>query len=269
MSFTDVSPSSPMYDAIALERLANFAVDKLNWNEAARLLQESLAIRKKADGDNAPGYALTLDRLAEVYINQGKIAEAMECLSQALPILEAAYYPAHGTVAAILEHQGDCLVGEGKFALAEPIFKRASDIYTASVTLENRMALRCMYKLAKVYLALGKPADAKAVLLKTLKYVDTPLGPVAEFRYQLALAAIQLKETVEARELLHSAAADFKQRSNYARVADCSSALAEICRSDSAGAEADEWIRQAVRYGQMAIKSPYPDDIFLATLLRA
>jgi hypothetical protein len=87
-------------------------------------------------------------------------------------------------------------------------------------------------------------------LLKTLKYVDTPLGPVAEWRYQLALAAMQLKEFVEARELLHSAAADFKQRSNYARVADCSSMRwPRSAALIAPNAEADEWIRQAVRYG--------------------
>lgn len=269
MTVTNVSPSSPMYEALALERLANLAIDKLNWSEAARLLLESLAIRKTADGANAPGYALTLDRLAEVYINQGKVAEAMEVLSQALPILETAYYPAHGSVASVLEHQGDCLVSLDQFADAEPIFKRAADIYVASVTLENRMTLRCMYKLAKVCIALDKASDAKAVLLKALKYVDTPLGPVAEWRYQLALAALQMHEFVEARELLQVAAADFKQRSNYARVADCSQSLAEICRSGSENAEADEWIRQSVLYGLKAVKSPYPNDIFLATLLRA
>ena len=269
MTVANVSPSSPMYEALALERLANLSIDKLNWSEAARLLLGSLAIRQTADGANAPGYALTLDRLAEVYIHQAKVDEAMAVLAQALPVLEAAYYPAHGSVASVIEHQGDCLVSLDQFADAEPIFKRAVDIYTTSVTLENRLTLRCIYKLAKVYIALGKAADAKAVLLKALKYVDTPLGPVAEWRYQLALAAMQMKEFLEARELLQVAASDFKQRSNYARVSACSLSLAEICRASSENAESDEWIRQSVLYGLKAVNSPYPNDIFLATLLRA
>ncbi|MFA6210250.1 MAG: tetratricopeptide repeat protein [Candidatus Obscuribacterales bacterium] len=269
MTVTNSHPSFPLYEAIALERLANFAVDKQDWNEASRLYTESLCIRRAADGSSDATYALILDKLAAVLIEQGKLKEAMEYLNQALPILEAAFYPSHGSIAAILEHQGDCFVGESKFEEAEPLYKRAADIFISSVTMENRMALRALYKLGKVYISLSRAAEAKIALQKALKYVDTPLGPLAEFRYQLALAAIQLNEMSEAREFLHKAAADFKQRSNYARVADCSKSLANVCSQANETSEAEEWLRQSVLYEQMAVNAPYPHDIFLATLLRA
>ncbi|CAN5275778.1 hypothetical protein BH11CYA1_BH11CYA1_09900 [soil metagenome] len=269
MTVTNSGQSSPKYDVIALERLGNIAFDKRNWSEATRLLSESLTIREKSAGTKEPGYGLALDRLAEIHMQQGKYQEALVLLEKALPILESAFYPGHSSVAAIVEHQGDCFVILGRLAEAEAAFKRASDIFTTCVTLENRVTLRSLYKLAKVYIAEEKAAEAKATLQKGLKYVDTPLGPMAEFRYQLALAAILLKEAGEARDLLHTAAADFKQRGNYGRVADCSSALADICRLDNAELEADEWMRQSALFSQMAVNAPYPDDIFLATLLRA
>jgi tetratricopeptide (TPR) repeat protein len=269
MSVTNSEQSSPISDAIDLERLANFAIDKQDWSEASRLLTESLTLRRTADGGTDAAYGLILDKLAAVCIEQGKLKEAMEHLNEALPILEAAFYPSHGSIAAILEHQGDCFVGEGKFAEAEPLYKRAADIFITSVTMENRMALRALYKLGKVYISLTRSAEAKTTLQKALKYVDTPLGPLAEFRYHLALASIQLNEMDEARDLLHKAAADFKQRSNYARVADCCKSLANLCCLDNENSEAEEWLRQSVLYEQMAVNAPYPEDIFLATLLRA
>jgi tetratricopeptide (TPR) repeat protein len=225
--------------------------------------------RKAAAGTMDTGYALVLDRLAETYMRQNKVSQAETTLSEACQILESAYYPEHGLLAPVLEHQADCLIKEGKYAEAEPILKRAKEIYARTATMENRSTLGSIYKLVKLYLALGKPTEAKAELQKAMKHVDTPLGPIAEFHYQLALADIQSKDIAEARQLLQSAIADFKQRHNYSRVADCLQTYAKICRESGDTIDAAESLAQAEKYRQRGIQSPYPEDIFLATLLRA
>jgi tetratricopeptide (TPR) repeat protein len=202
-------------------------------------------------------------------MRQDKVSEAQTTLSEACQILECAYYPEHGLLAPVLEHQADCLIKEGKYAEAEPILKRAKEIYAKTATMENRTTLGSIYKLVKLYLTLGKPAEAKAELQKAMNYVDTPLGPIAEFHYQLALAEIQLQGIAEARCLLQSAISDFKQRHNYSRVADCLEAYAKICRESGDIIETEESLTQADKYRRRGIQAPYPKDIFLATLLRA
>jgi tetratricopeptide (TPR) repeat protein len=261
-------PSS-MYEAQALESRADKAADTGDWRQASQLLLLVLQKRKAAAGATDPGYARVLDRLAETYIRQNQIYQAETALTEACQILESAYYPEHGLVAPVLEHQADCLIKEGKYAEAEPILKRAKEIYAKTATMENRMTLGSIYKLVKLYLALGKPADAKAELQKAMKHVDTPLGPIAEFHYQLALADIQLQDIAEASQLLQSAIVDFKQRHNYSRVADCLETYARICRESGNTIDADESLAQAEKYRRRGIQAPYPEDIFLATLLRA
>lgn len=257
-----------IYEAQALESRADKAADKGDWNQASQLLLLGLENRKAA-GSVDPGYALVLDRLAETYMRQNKVSQAETALSEACQILESAYYPEHGLLAPVLEHQADCLIKKGKYAEAEPILKRAKEIYARTATMESRTTLGSIYKLVKLYLALGKPAEAKAELQKAMTHVDTPLGPIAEFHYQLALADIQTQDIVEARHLLQSAIADFKQRHNYSRVADCLETYATICRESGDTIEEEESLAQAEKYRRRGIQAPYPEDIFLATLLRA
>ncbi|MBY0360040.1 MAG: tetratricopeptide repeat protein [Candidatus Obscuribacterales bacterium] len=270
---TTMTAQSPeplsMYEAQALESRAGKAADKGDWSQASQLLLLGLENRKAAAGTTDPGYARVLDRLAETYIRQDKVSEAQTTLSEACQILESAYYPEHGLLAPVLEHQADCLIKEGNYAEAEPILKRAKEIYAKTATMENRMTLGSINKLVKLYLTLNKPAEAKAELQKAMKHVDTPLGPIAEFHYQLALADIQTHDIAEARQLLQSAIADFKQRHNYSRVADCLETYAKICRESGDIIEADESVEQAEKYRRRGIQAPYPEDIFLATLLRA
>jgi len=267
---TAQSPVSlSMYEAQALESRADKAADKGDWNQASQLLLQGLLKRKAAAETTDPGYALVLDRLAESYMRQNKVSQAQTSLSEACQILESAYCPEHGLLAPVLEHQADCLIKEGKYEEAESILKRAKEIYSKTATMENRSTLGSIYKLVKLYMTRGKPAEAKAELQKAMKHVDTPLGPIAEFHYQLALADIQLQDIAEARQLLQSAIADFKQRHNYSRVADCLETYAKICRESGETTGADESLAQAEKYRQRGIQSPYPEDIFLATLLRA
>ncbi|MBS2009879.1 MAG: tetratricopeptide repeat protein [Cyanobacteria bacterium SZAS TMP-1] len=269
MSSNEQSSILAMAEVQALESTAAKAASRGEWSQASHLLLRSLQKRKATSGVAHPSYALVLDKLAETYMQQNKLCEAETTLSEACQILESAYYPEHGSLGPILEHLADCLIRQGKYAEAEPILKRAEEVYVKTLTMENRATLRSFYNLAKLYLLLAKPADAKAVLQTAMKHVDTPLGPVAEFRYQLALADIQLQNISEARQLIKSAIIDFKQRHNCSRVADCLQTYAQSCCASADNIEAARCLNQAEMYRQQAARYTYPGDIFLATLLRA
>ncbi|HEY9793630.1 MAG TPA: hypothetical protein V6D22_24745, partial [Candidatus Obscuribacterales bacterium] len=122
--------------------------------------------------------------------------------------------------------------------------------------------LRSMLKLARLYLDQRKSEQAESIIGAAMKHVDTPLGPVAEFRYQLALAYMQEGKQKEAEKLFDECIGLFKQRHNYGRVADCFEQQAKLAGSKP---QPD----QVAKYRQLSLKYPYPKDIFLATLLRA
>jgi len=254
-------------EAKALEGRAAQMSKLSRFEEARLLLQEALNKRKALSAPNDPSLACDMELIGELYMKQHKPAEAQKSLNEALQVLEAAYYPGHSTLAPVLEEIADCLVMEGKYLEAEPVLKRASDIYSNTMTMENRTSLRTSYKLAKLYIQLDKPEEAKKIIEKAIKYVDTPLGPISEFRYQMALAQVMSQNNNEAKALFKEASDGFKQRNNYLRVVDCLHRYAEICRSTGDEVQAEVAMTEADRY--KTLQNFYPEDIFVATLLRA
>jgi tetratricopeptide (TPR) repeat protein len=254
-------------EAKALECRADEMGKKADWQQANQLLLQALEKRKSLAGPEDPSIAKILERIAAVYMRQNKLSEAETTLAEAGKIIEAAYYPGHALMAPVLEQQADCLMKQCKNAEAEPFLKRAGDIYVNTLTMENRATLRTSYKLAKLYIQLDQPEEAKKVIEKAMKYVDTPLGPVSEFRYQMALAQVLSKNNNEAKVLFKDASEGFRQRNNYLRVVDCLQNYAAICRTTGDDIQADVAMQEAERY--KTLDNFYPEDIFVATLLRA
>lgn len=203
-------------------------MSKKEWSQAGDLLQQSVQLRKQAVGDKAATIAFMLDKLGMTLLQRHLPAQAGIALAEAERILESTYYAGHGYLARVLEHHADCLTEEGKLPNAEKLLERAQEIYAKTVTMQNQATLRCIYKLARLYLQEWKPAEAEAILEKAMKYVDTPLGPCAEFRYQLARAYASDAKFDEASKLLELSIAEFKQRHNHRRVADCLHAYAML-----------------------------------------
>jgi hypothetical protein len=90
---------------------------------------------------------------------------------------------------------------------------------------------------------------------------------VGEFRFQMALAQVLSKNTNEAKALFKNASEDFRQRNNYLRVVDCLRKYADICRKTGEDSQAEVAMKEADRY--KTLENFYPEDIFVATLLRA
>lgn len=252
----------PLYQAETLEHQGTREYERKNWQKAITLLEQSLEIRQGERGSKDPGVARLLDKIGLACFAQNLLPQAADKFKRAQELLEGIYYPAHGAIAPVLEHHGDVLWKEGKLVEAASTFQRAQEIYAKTETMENRDTLRTMLKLARLYLVMHQPEPAEAIIDKALKHVDTPLGPVAEFRYQLALAYIQEGKTNEASSLFAACVEQFRQRHNYARVVDCVQQLKQLSSEKKDPTDLDTYRELGRRY-------PYPDDIFLATLLRA
>jgi len=262
-----VDKFSTLNEAKALEGRADQMASINEWSQTNHLLLEALEKRRSLAEPNDPSVAKILGRIADTCMRLGKLPEAEKASAEALKILEGAYYAGHALVAPALERLADCFMAQGKNSETEPILKRAADIYVTTLTMENRATLRAYYKLAKLYIQLDQPEEAKKVIEKAMKYVDTPLGPVGEFRYQMALAQVLSKNTNEAKALFKDASEDFRQRNNYLRVVDCLKNYAAICRTTGDDTQAEVAMCEADRY--KTLDNFYPEDIFVATLLRA
>jgi tetratricopeptide (TPR) repeat protein len=272
---TDTTPGLPAHpddfsslnEAKILENRAEQLCIISNWAEANLLLLQALEKRKALCGSSDPSTLKILERIADVYMRQDKFAEALKTLDEAEKIVEKSFYAGHAFMAPVLEKRADCLLRQDKTIEAEPFLKQACDIYVTTLTMENRATLRTLYKLAKLYIQLDQPEEAKKIIEKAMKFVDTPLGPVAEFRYQMALAQVLSKNNNEAKALFKNASEGFRQRNNYLRVVDCLQKYAAICRNTGEDIQADVAMQEAERY--KTLDNFYPEDIFVATLLRA
>lgn len=259
----------PLYQVERLEHQADTMYSKGQWLQASEILKLAVQKRRQLDCNTDPATAFTLHKLALTLLHLHHPEQAERVLFEAEKILESKYYPGHGSLAPLLEHHADCLIEEGNFSQAEVLLKRSHEIYAKTLTMENRDTLRSMYKLALLCLQEKKPAEAEEVLQKAMKHVDTPLGPCAEFRFQLALAYAAEGKTDEAMKLLDSSIAEFRQRHDYRRAAEC----LEIYVKLQANPDKTLWT-QSLKEGSQKYRyfdriCPYAEDIFLATLLRA
>lgn len=259
-----LDPPTPRELAESLDKEADLLSKKAQWSQAVGVLQEALQLKKQIQGAKHSSIATALDRLGTALSHCHLNTEADAAFTESEEILESSYYAGHGYLAPVLEHHADSLIEESKLGEAEEVLKRTLEIYTKTLTMENRDTLRTVYKLALLYIQEQKYTEAQLLLEKTMKHVDTPLGPCAEFRYQLALAYIGLDKIAEASQLLKLAISEFKQRQNYVRVADS----LEICsRFEEQGSQKQEALKtQAKAFRENP--SIYPKDIFLATLIR-
>jgi|GEM_PF-496915 len=283
-SIDDKNPSSGdgagfkgLNEASELENKGRSLCKRGHWALALPLYKEALELRREdirsAQVGNAEirnndlNLVKLLVRMGDVYLHQDKPIKARELLSEAQSLLERNCTPDDGLLAPLLEREADALMVEEKYADAEPILKRAVDIYVNTLSIENRATLRSYYKMAKLYMQLDRPDDANKVIKKAIKYIDTPVGPVAEFRFQMALAQVMSKNKDDAEEFFTGTSDAYRQRSNYLRVVECLHKYASICRETGDYAQADVAIKEAARY--RSIEHFYPEDIFVATLQRA
>jgi tetratricopeptide (TPR) repeat protein len=239
------------------------------YDEAESHYRRSLELTKKALGDNDPEVAKTMDALARVLARKSQFKEAETLLREALALMEKAYYADHYNNAPIAEHLADCLSAQGRYEDAEPLMKRAMDIYAKTLVGDHHEIVRATQKLAEIQCHLNKYPDAETLLKKASKTADTPLGPIEEILYDLAVVYQLQAKDAEAETTYKQAIHIFQQRDKYHRLADCLDSYAGFLEKKDRKSDAEPLRKEAQMLRQEFLANPAEKNIYIPTLLRA
>lgn len=260
--------TSELYDSDVLLDQARNAVKKKNYATAAKSYTQSVDKRLRANGNDIKA-AEIMGELGGLYVELGKLTEAETILKEALAIGERATYAGHGMLAPICKHLSDLLVQQERWADAEPYATRNMEISEKTLSGEHRNTLQAIYNLGFVQKKLGKFPEAEKTFTKALKNIDSPLGPLEDFKYELAMLLAEQGKVPEAEKAYKEAIDGFEYRSNLPRLAECLTTYAEFLKKNDRGSEATALLERANNAKELSRDWHHSQDIFPSTLLRA
>jgi tetratricopeptide (TPR) repeat protein len=147
------------------------------YGDAEHLLEQSLAIRKKALGPEHPDVATSLNNLAILYGAQGLYAKAEPLYQQSLDIRQKALGPEHPDVAMSLTGLASLYHTQGLYAKAEPLYQKALDIRKKALGPEHPDVAASLNNLALLYATQGLYAKAEPLYRESLAITKKALGP--------------------------------------------------------------------------------------------
>jgi len=117
----DFGTDSRNYLALLLER-------KGEYQEAAALLREAVAIDQRTEGVNSPDYATSLHNLSGALIDMGDLSGAEARLRETLAVRRKVLGNAHPELAYTLNNLAYVLLEKGDWRSAEPFLREALDL---------------------------------------------------------------------------------------------------------------------------------------------
>lgn len=257
-----------LYESEALLDRARAARAIKHYPAAQQLYTAALDSRTEALGKDV-SVAQIMDEFGTLCVELGEFGIAEQLFNDAAAMIESIFYAGHATLAPMLEHLADMYIKQGKYAEAEPIATRALEVNDKTLTGEHRTTLQSVYRLAEVQRKLGKFADAEKTLTKALKHVDTPLGPLEEFKYNLALLFEDQGKAPEADKAYQEAIEGFEYRRTLPRLAQCLDSYAAFLKKNNRADEAGKASLRAEKMREISKDWNHSQDMFPSTLLRA
>lgn len=135
-------------------------VEKGDYDRAEPLLLEAQRLWQKALPAGHPDHASVELALAKVRLARKDLKGAESLLEQALKIRIQVYPSDHPGIATVKSALGECLVQQGDYARAEPLLLDAYRICSLKQGQNHQDTLQTANRLAALYEAWGKPADA-------------------------------------------------------------------------------------------------------------
>ena len=129
------------------------------YDEAAQLLDEALATRRKALGNDHPQVASTLTVQANLFVARKQYTEALEGTTEALRILALNLPDDHWLVAMAKNVRGAALTGLRRYPEAEKLLLASLPALSGSPIAD--LPQRGRARLADLYTAWGKPEEAE------------------------------------------------------------------------------------------------------------
>ncbi|MBS1999499.1 MAG: tetratricopeptide repeat protein, partial [Cyanobacteria bacterium SZAS LIN-2] len=154
-----LGPEHPMV-ATGLVSLAEIDLDQGKLDEANEKLDKALSIRQAKLGPQSPDTAQVIDLLGELALKQNDPKQAQEYFKQALAIRESTLGPGNPLTGKSKMLIGDALVDQKLYQQAETLYKQAIDLNTRTLGHDSARVALNYDKLNKLYLLMGKQADA-------------------------------------------------------------------------------------------------------------
>jgi serine/threonine protein kinase/tetratricopeptide (TPR) repeat protein len=176
-TITEELDDQPTVRATLMETMGN-AYESLGlYDQAASLLEDSLAQREAAaDGDD-PELARTLGSLATIYYYQGRYDDTEALARRALGIQERALGPDHLEVATTLEILASIHWQRGEYEDALSPTTRSVEIRENALGPEDPEVAQGLNSLGNLYLAMGRHDDAESLLERALEIREKAFGP--------------------------------------------------------------------------------------------
>ncbi len=236
---------------------------------AETYLTDAARLRKAVLGEDDAGVAELENDLGAEKTELGKYEEAHALFDKALTTLKAKYYDGHFKIGPVCNNLATCYIRQGKFEPAEEVTKQALDVFSKTLHGEHRLILEATYKLATIYKQLNRNADALKLFAKVKKGIESPLGPIDEFKFLEATIQESEGKIDEAEKAFKAAIDAFKSRKNFHRLGQCMVRYAEFLRRRERLEEAEAVSVKAGYYKAVSTNHSRNDDLFCATLMKA
>jgi serine/threonine-protein kinase len=185
--------------------------------EAAAVLEEALAIRRRLLGDDHPDVAATLYGLGAAAHSRGDHAAATERFERALEIYRRHPRELHPEGAAALHDLGAVALFRGDFARAEPLLRESLEIFERLYGERHPQTALSLGAIAHLHHERGRPLAAEPLFRRALAVQTALLGAAhpntVATRQGLAATLCDLARYGEAEGLLRLVVED--QRRGY------------------------------------------------------
>jgi CHAT domain-containing protein len=166
---------NPAY-AESLNNLALLYRDMGQYEEALPFFQQSVAIRKKALGEEHPDYALGLNNLALLYLFMGQYEKALPLFQQALTIQKKTLGEEHPDYALSLSNLALSYREMGQYEKALPLFQQALTIQKKTLGEEHPDYASGLNNLVLLYRDMGQYEKALPLSQQALTIQKKTLG---------------------------------------------------------------------------------------------
>ena len=160
-----------------LNRVGTYFHGRGSYAQAAPLLRDALAIRKKVLGPEHVDMAMSANNLALLLKDQGDFRDARLLYLHVVRICKKAFGPKHPTTATSLNNLAGVLNEEGALARARLFYERALVIYEGALGPNDPDTAMTCVNLAIVVRKQGDPAAARIHLERALKIYEDAFRP--------------------------------------------------------------------------------------------
>ncbi|MFQ5805045.1 MAG: tetratricopeptide repeat protein [Phycisphaerae bacterium] len=199
----------PAVQAAVMNTIGNVYANLDAYDEAERLLQRALEIRRQTFGDEHPDVAASLQSLGHLFMKKGDYARAEPSMRDALAMRRRLLGEEHQKIAASLDGLGTLYTHMGDYARAETYYEQALDMYRKVLGPGHLFVAMSLANRATILHSQGQYVAAEPVYREALELLRAAQGDehpdVATVMQNLAVLLQTQDEFEEAETLLRKA----------------------------------------------------------------